>query len=41
MPKTFKCDVCGRAFTAKRELDAHTEKAHAKKEQKKSEPKSK
>lgn len=41
MPKTFKCTVCGRDFTIKKELDAHTEKAHAKKEPKKPEAKSK
>ena len=41
MPKTFKCTVCGRAFTIKRELDAHNQKAHQKKEQKKPDAKSK
>jgi hypothetical protein len=28
MAKNYKCTVCGRAFVSKKELDAHTKKAH-------------
>jgi uncharacterized C2H2 Zn-finger protein len=39
MAKNYKCAVCGRAFVSKKELDAHTKKAHPqKKEGKKATP---
>jgi uncharacterized C2H2 Zn-finger protein len=39
MGKNYKCNVCGRAFVAKKELDAHIQKAHPpKKEEKKAPP---
>ena len=39
MAKNYKCAVCGMAFVSKKELDAHTKKAHtAKKESKKAAP---
>jgi uncharacterized C2H2 Zn-finger protein len=39
MAKNYKCTVCGRAFASKKELDAHTQKAHPpKKEEKKASP---
>jgi uncharacterized C2H2 Zn-finger protein len=39
MAKNYKCNVCGRAFVSKKELDAHTQKAHPpKKEEKKASP---